>query len=111
MPMFGILIPKALFAMGADPTTEEYRPNINWEIMWMFFIACIAFICTFSGKHFFSIVGQNITINVRKSLYGSILTKHMGWHDLRQNSSAIMTVLLAKDVDKLDAVASEAFAI
>ena len=48
---------------------------------------------------------------MRQNLYNSILTKHIGWHDKRENGSGILSVILSKETDKLDAVATESTAI
>ena len=97
--------------MGSDTLDPNYRSNIDFWILLMVGTAFVAGISMFAGKYFFAKIGQNITINVRKNLYGAILEKHIGWHDERTNGSALMTAILARDVDKLDAVASEASAI
>jgi hypothetical protein len=55
--------------------------------------------------------GSNITYNIRKNAYKSILAKELGWHDKRENNSSILTSMLSKELDSLDGMASETFAI
>ena len=58
----------------------------------------------------FRVVSENITINIRKDLYLSILMKHIGWHDDRENSSGVMSSMLASDVQLLNGASSQAAA-
>ena len=108
--MFGYFIPQVLFAM-AIPGAENYRSDVNFWCLWMFLTALIAGLGAFFGKYFFAVTGSNITYNTRQDTYKSILSKDLGWHDKRENNSSILTAMLAKDVDKLDGVASESSAI
>jgi hypothetical protein len=48
---------------------------------------------------------------VRTKLYTSMLTKHIGWHDLREHQSGLMTNVLSKDADALEGAATETFAV
>jgi len=73
--------------------------------------ALVGFICTFVGKYLFSIVGENMSLGVRQTLYSSILKKHLGWHDSREHSAGVLTNKLAKDVQLLNGVSTEAVAV
>lgn len=117
MPVFGLLISKALFALmivdpvdpdkGKDSMQEE---SLKW-ILYMFIAGCISFVATLGGKFLFGVIAENITINVRSKLYSAILQKHMGWFDERENSAGVMVSVLASDVSTLNGASSEAAAI
>jgi ATP-binding cassette subfamily B (MDR/TAP) protein 1 len=81
-PLMGVLITKALFAMILYVgDMEKMRTEVNIWVLWMFIGALAAFVLNIIGKWMFGIVGENITLNVRKDLYESIIRKHVGWHD------------------------------
>jgi len=37
-------------------------------------------------------------MNIRSTLYGSLLKKHLGWFDKRDNAPGVLTSVLASDV-------------
>jgi ATP-binding cassette subfamily B (MDR/TAP) protein 1 len=81
-PAFGVLIIKSLFAMIIymyDPVM--LRKEVNKFILMMLIGGLLSFIFNLLAKWMFGVVGENITLNVRKQLYKSILLKHVGWHD------------------------------
>ena len=59
----------------------------------------------------FAFVAENLTMGVRKDLYITILTKHMGWHDDPKNASGIMCSTLSSETQKLNGVSSEGRAV
>lgn len=74
-------------------------------------LAVFSLFVNFIAKFAFGRVGENITLAVRQNLYRAILSKHIGWHDLPENSSGVMSTLLAKDVQTLNGVSTEALAV
>ena len=46
----------------------------------------------------FIFVTENIILGLRTNLYRSIMQKHMGWHDNRENSAGEMSTTLSSDV-------------
>jgi len=77
----------------------------------------MAYGCLFSFFAYFSVqlmfkrLGENITYNVRKGLYKALLDKDVGFYDNRDNSSGILTSILAQDVQKLNGVSTEGAAV
>jgi ABC-type multidrug transport system fused ATPase/permease subunit len=49
--------------------------------------------------------------HVRTALYTNLLTKHIGWHDLRENSAGLLTIVLSKDTEALEGAATETSAL
>jgi ATP-binding cassette subfamily B (MDR/TAP) protein 1 len=62
-------------------------------------------------KKSFGELGAYMAKHVRTELYTNMLTKHIGWHDLRENTAGLMTVVLATDVEKLEGAATEVAAL
>lgn len=84
------------------------RQEVNQWAGVMLILAISCFILKATSKWMFSIVSANITLNVRKDLYGSMLKKHIGWHDSQDNAAGVLTAILASDVETLKGVSSEA---
>lgn len=96
-PVFGVLMGKALFGL-MEPDKFDMKEKANEWILYMAIVAVASFIIALFYKYLFGIVAENITINVRSKLYGSILQKHMGWFDHKENSAGVMIGVLASDV-------------
>jgi len=52
-------------------------------------------------------VGENITLKMRYNLYKSIIHKHIGFFDLRENSPGILTAVLASEAQTLNGASTE----
>lgn len=74
------------------------RKEVNKYILMMFIGGLLSFVFNLFAKWMFGVVGENITLNVRKQLYKSILLKHVGWHDNQDNAAGILSATLASDV-------------
>ena len=72
----------------------------------MFFVGTLIF--GFIQKFFFGFLSESIAKSVRKELYWSILRKHMGYFDERENNAGALTAVLAAEVNALNGVSSEA---
>ena len=68
-------------------------------------------LAAFIGKYSFAKIGENITLGVRKTLYGSMITKHIGWHDAKENSAGNLTSVLASDVNTLNGVSTASISV
>lgn len=60
---------------------ELMRKDVNFWCLLMFLGSILTLILIFITKKSFSVVAENITLNVRADLYKQILKKHVGWHD------------------------------
>lgn len=87
------------------------RSEVNKYILMMFIGAFLSFSFIFVAKWMFGVVGENITLNVRKQLYTAILLKHVGWHDNQDNAAGILSATLASDVQQLNGVSTEGLAV
>lgn len=77
----------------------------------MFIVALVAFAGAFTQRFSFGIVGENITLNIRKAMYESILKKHIGFHDSKDNAAGILTAALASEAQTLNGASTEGLAI
>ncbi len=96
-PTFGILIMKVLFSLMI-PDLEEMKDTSRRWCLYMFLCALTSLIAVFVMRFSFGVIGENITLNVRNSLYSAILKKNIGWFDSRENSAGIITAVLASEV-------------
>ena len=108
MPVFGILFSKYLQVTTENippgpfnPTmTEAEYDNIittktNYYILYVLLIGGTVWIMGYLNKYMFGVVGENVTIKIRKVLYASIMRKHIGWFDDRENAPGILTSSMA----------------
>lgn len=58
-------------------------------------------------KYFFSLLGENVTIRIRKDLYSSILSKNIGWFDMRENATGVLSSTMASDTALINGVGGE----
>jgi ABC-type multidrug transport system fused ATPase/permease subunit len=77
----------------------------------MLICAIVAFFAMSIGKSLFGIVGENLTKAVRVELYKSLITKQIGWFDLKENSPGVLTSCLASDVQNLNGASTEGIAV
>jgi ABC-type multidrug transport system fused ATPase/permease subunit len=61
----------------------------------------------FIQKYCFSLLGENVTYKVRKELYASILQKNIGWFDMRENSTGVLSSSMASDTAIINGVGGE----
>lgn len=100
-PLSGLMITKALFAMMI-PNDKDRMRDETWDwCLYMFFVAIAYFFGTFIVRFSFGVVGENITLNIRNVMYKSILKKAISWFDLKENSSGILTSILASDASTI----------
>lgn len=57
----------------------------------MFIVSICGFISAFVSKFAFGVVGENITMKMRRALYGALVKKHLGWFDIRENSPELLS--------------------
>lgn len=89
---------------------EFMRSNVEF---WVMLMAIFAFTFLFSGtmqKTSFSTLGENAAEKIRQVLYASILTKHMGWFDNKENGTSVLTSAMAQDTAIVNGVSTESIA-
>lgn len=58
----------------------------------------------------FETMGAMITEKIREHLYKSILRKHMGFFDSRDNATSVLTTAIAEETEKINDVATNSIA-
>lgn len=95
-PVFGIFITKMLFSLMI-PDRNKMRHEADLWTLAMFICSIASFLTGFTQKFLFGIMGENITMAIRDNLYKSLLKKHIGWFDQRENAPGVVTSVLASD--------------
>lgn len=121
MPITGIILSKLLAYLSApwevlavmDPelTGREYlEKQVKFYSLLMGIISFTASFGSFIQKHSFGTLGENVTEKIRQSLYTSILRKHIGWFDDRDNATSVLTSAMAQDTSVINGVSTESLA-
>jgi ATP-binding cassette, subfamily B (MDR/TAP), member 1 len=100
LPIFGILLGKMLFVLQYIPFFNDYdqiRKDSNKYCLLMLIVSILSFFTAVGQKFCFGVIGENVTMKIRKQLYSSILAKHMGWFDDKENSPGVLSATMASD--------------
>ena len=110
-PLFGFIFSKLMFIlMGAGYTKTFAQDRDFW--CGMFLIECIMIgLFSFLQKWVFSIVGENLTFDVRFDLFKGIIYKHLQWFDNKQRAPGILSNVLSEDIGALNGLTTENFSI
>jgi ABC-type multidrug transport system fused ATPase/permease subunit len=84
---------------------------MNPYALYMFFVALSLLVTVTLRAIVFGYISENVTMNIRKDLYQSVMRKHMGWHDERKNNSGVISSLLSGECSHLQGLSSEAIGV
>ena len=92
-----ILLEQKAFEKGIEGygANDYYMDEIKFYSIMMTILAVVGFFAVMVQKSLFGALSEKVAEDIRKLLYGSILQKHIGWFDNRENSSSILTSTLA----------------
>lgn len=76
MPVFGGVMAKMLFVLMNVYDLVAMRTEANKWCGLMLAFAFIALLTGFGQKFSFGVIGENVTSNIRRTLYRKIITKH-----------------------------------
>ena len=113
LPIFGILLGKMLFVLQYIPFFNPYskiRSDSDYYCMLMLVVSILSFFTAVSQKFCFGVIGENVTMKIRKQLYAGILSKHMGWFDDKNNSPGVLSATMASDAQTINGVSAEGLA-
>jgi ATP-binding cassette subfamily B (MDR/TAP) protein 1 len=112
-PIFGAFMIKCIFTLlMVDPNDRHSASkNMNPYALWMFIIACSLLVTVTLRAIVFGYISENVTMNIRKDLYQSVMRKHMGWHDDRRNNSGVIASMLSGECSHLQGLSSEALGV
>mmetsp|Transcript_21962 Transcript_21962/g.16304 ORF Transcript_21962/g.16304 Transcript_21962/m.16304 type:complete len:287 (-) Transcript_21962:451-1311(-) len=74
-------------------------------------IAVIQGLVQYSIKYFYGMAANEASFALRRSMYVSVLSKHMGFFDAKQNSPAVLASVMNKDTQTINGVSGEGLAI
>ena len=86
---------------------KDMEEEVTAYCVWMAIMAGISFVAMFTQKYFFNRSSELVTYHMRYSLYDSILSKNIGWFDLRENGVGILSASMASDTSLINGVGSE----
>jgi len=77
----------ALIAEGKSPDLwkDEMKTDTTRLAVLMSILAGVTFVSYMLKSYLFTVLGENVTIQVRELLYKSILEKNIGWFDEQEN--------------------------
>jgi len=97
-PVYGWFYVKILFAtLALDIKSTAFDDVKYWTFM-LLGLSGVALIATYIYKSLFGILGEWMTLEIRKLLFKSIIHKHIGWFDHKENSPGALISVLASDV-------------
>ena len=97
--------------MQPDPFNPEARINFDKVKEYTYIMIGIsagAFIFPFFGRLIFGILGESMTKNIRHKLYNSLLRKHIGWFDNKDNAPGQLAAIISSEAQTLNGVSTEA---
>lgn len=113
-PVFGVVFSKLLSVLMKPLNTEGDKEDLRSELYFLIAMTALIGVSASIGmtgsKYCFGILGENVTLDVRKLLYEKILRKHMGFHDFRENMSSALTSAMAEDSSIINGVCTESIA-
>jgi len=68
---------------------------MEYYVLLMIAVATGTFVCMSLRGISFGILGENVTLTVRKLLYTKILEKNIGFFDDRDNNPSVLTATMA----------------
>lgn len=109
-PVFGVFFSKIMNIL-LEPLTPENEEDVisktRLYCLAIFLIGLMMFISLGTSKYAWGILGENVTLAIRKELYEGILRKHIGFHDFRENGSSVLTSSMAQDSSIVNGVSTE----
>ena len=76
---------------------SDVRKDSDLRCLGLFLLCVGAFTFGFIQITSFGVIGENVTLIMRKALYSSILSKNIGWFDLKDNSPGQLSSTMATE--------------
>ena len=107
MPFIGALMAKMLFVLMDTVNPSTMRSEANKWCLLMLIVSLTALITGFCQKFSFGVIGENVTFNIRRTLYRKIIEKHQGWFDLREHAPGVLTSNLSGEAQVINGASTE----
>ena len=112
-PLIGRIFAEVIGLLSAPMALMGGPDRVKEELSyWVIFTAILGgatLFGQFSSNYSFGTLGENVTMNVRKLLYGHILEMHMGWFDDKEHGSSVLTSAMAEDTAIINGAGAESF--
>jgi len=106
MPVFSIIFSEFL-KIFSEPDIELMQKNAKEMAGWFMLLAGGAGLANFVQIYFFTGIGEKLTYRLRKMSFYSILCQDIGWFDMPENSTGILTANLATDSTLVQGMTSQ----
>jgi len=70
-------------------------------------VGSVCYIFTSNGKRLFGMLSYNLTYDIRKNLYESVLVKNIGYFDFPENSTFVLSGIMQADTTLINGVATD----
>ena len=107
MPVFGGVMAKMLFVLMEVLDLQEMRHDSNYWCGVMLIFSVCSFVAGFCQKFSFGVIGENVTLNIRRRLYHKIIEMHNGWFDERENAPGVLTGILSSEAQIINGASTE----
>eukprot|EP01132_Coremiostelium_polycephalum_P000417 gene417-527_t len=106
MPVFSIIFSEILKIFNEEDVDILKRRAINMA-MWFILLATAAGIANFLQIYSFTAIGEKLTYRLRELSFKSIIRQDVGWFDMPENSTGILTANLATDATLVQGMTSQ----
>ena len=96
MPVFAIILVEVLFNLSGD-NYGRIREKADFYCLMFALCGVASALSVFGHKFIFGILGEAVTLKIRKQLYGRILQKHIGYFDEKDNAPGNLSSTMASD--------------
>lgn len=100
-----LTIPKEYWDLMEGP--DYYRETLDLWVWMTVLMGVVCFVGLSTRGACFGFIGQNVTLKIRRLLYYAILEKNIGFFDMRENNSSIITSCMAQDTSLINGASSE----
>ena len=88
-------------------TNDNIRTESTRITILIIYIGIAVLVGMFLRSICFLIIGENVTIKMRKKLYMEILKKNIGWFDDRENNSSVLTTAMASETSLINGACTD----
>ena len=92
---------------GYTKAKDILQYKVSESVILMCCISFLGYLLLSAGRRFFGIISYNVTYEIRKNLYESILVKNIGFFDFPENSTPVLSGVMQSDTTVINGVATD----
>lgn len=96
-PMIALPYSKMIEIFPREPKDSKWQEDINFYVMIYVYIAILSFVSVFLQVFLFMIVGEGLTLRLRKDCFQKVLSMPGYWFDIPKNSPGSLSTKLSSD--------------